>query len=76
MIPPYLLQIIVGIYIIEIVFILSGALVVIDSGEDKLEKTNKTGLNLKKGVGLYFVTALVAVIALFVLTAIVLGNLM
>jgi len=76
MIPPYLLQIIVGIYIIEIVFILSGALVVIDSGEDKLEKTNKTGLNLKKGVGLYFVTALVAVLALFVLTAIVLGNLM
>jgi len=75
MIPPYLLQIIIGIYIIEIIFILSGALVVIDSGEDKLEKTNKTGLNLKKGIGLYVVTALVAVIALFVLTAIVLGNL-
>lgn len=76
MIPPYLLQIIIGIYIIEIIFILSGALVVIDSGEDKLEKTNKTGLNLKKGIGLYVVTALVAVIALFVLTAIVLGGLM
>ncbi len=75
MIPPYLLQIIVGIYIIEIVFILSGALVVIDSGEDKLEKTNKTGLNLKRGVGLYVITALVAIISLFILTAIVLGNL-
>jgi len=75
MIPPYLLQIIVGIYIIEIVFILSGALVVIDSGEDKLEKTNKIGLNLKKAVGLYVVTALLATISLFVLTAIVLGNL-
>jgi hypothetical protein len=76
MIPPYMLQIIVGIYIIEIIFILSGALVVIDSGEDKLEKTNKTGLNLKKGVGLYVVTAFLAVISLFLLTAIVLGNLM
>jgi hypothetical protein len=76
MVPPYLLQIIVGVYIIEIIFILSGALVVIDSGEDKLEKTNKTGLNLKRGVGLYFITALVAVVALFILTAIVLGNLM
>ncbi len=75
MIPPYLLQIIVGIYIIEIIFILSGALVVIDSGEDKLEKTNKTGINLRKGIGLYVVTALIAIIALSLLTAIVLGNL-
>jgi Flp pilus assembly protein TadB len=75
MIPPYLLQIIVGIYIIEIVFILSGTLVVIDSGEDKLEKTNKTGINLKKAIGLYVVTALLAIIALFILTTVVLGNL-
>jgi hypothetical protein len=75
MIPPYLLQISVGIYLIEIIFILSGTLVVIDSGNDPLEKTNKTGKNLKTGIGLYFVTALIAVIALFFLTAIVLGNL-
>ena len=75
MIPPYLLQIIVGIYIVEIIFILTGTLVVIDSGEDKLEKTNKIGINLKKGVTLYVVTALLAIIALSVLTAIVLGNL-
>jgi preprotein translocase subunit SecG len=75
MIPPYLLQISVGIYLIEIIFILSGTLVVIDSGNDPLEKTNKTGKNLKTGIGLYFVTALIAVIALFFLTTIVLGNL-
>ena len=75
MVPPYLLQIIIGIYIIQIIFILSGALVVIDSGEDKLEKTNKTGLNLRKGVGLYIVTALLSIISLFILTTIVLGNL-
>jgi len=75
MISPYLLQIIVGIYIIEIIFILSGALVVIDSGEDKLEKTNKTGINLRKGIGLYVVTALLAIISLFILTIVVLGNL-
>ncbi len=75
MIPPYILQIIIGVYIIEIIFILTGALVVIDSGEDKLEKTNKTGINLSRGVGLYVITALLAVISLFFLTAIVLGNL-
>jgi hypothetical protein len=75
MIPPYMLQIIVGIYIVEIIFILTGTLVVIDSGEDKLEKTNKTGINLKRGIGLYVATAFLAIIALFALTAIVLGNL-
>ncbi len=75
MIPPYLLQIIIGIYIIEIIFILTGALVVIDSGEDKLEKTNKTGINLRRGIGLYVATAFLAIISLFLLTSIVLGNL-
>jgi len=75
MIPPYYLQIIVGIYIVEIIFILTGTLVMIDSGEDKLQRTNKTGLNLKKGMSLYFITALITTLLLFVLTTIVLGNL-
>jgi len=75
MIPPYLLQIVIGIYIIEIIFILTGTLVVIDSGDDKLEKTNKTGINLQRGVSLYVGTALLAIILLFFLTAIVLGGL-
>ena len=75
MIPPYYLQIIIGIYLIQIIFILTSSLVTIDSGEDKLEKTNKTGKNLKKGIMLYFITALITTIILFVLTTIVLGNL-
>jgi hypothetical protein len=75
MIPPYFLQLIIGIYIIQIIFILTGTLVTIDAGEDKLERTNKIGKNLKKGIMLYFITALVATISLFVLSSIVLGNL-
>jgi len=75
MIPPYYLQIAVGIYIIQIIFILTGTLVTVDSGEDKLEKTNKIGKNLMKGIMLYFITALVATLALFLLTSIVLGGL-
>jgi Flp pilus assembly protein TadB len=75
MIPSYILQIIVGIYLMEVIFILTGTLVVINSGEDKLEQTNKTGINLKIGIGLYFATALISIIALFFLTSIVLGNL-
>jgi hypothetical protein len=75
MIPPYYLQIIVGVYIIQIIFILTGALVTIDSGEDNLEKTNKTGKNLMAGITLYFITALIATLALFLLTSLVLGGL-
>jgi len=76
MIPPYYLQIAIGIYLIEMIFILTGTLVTINSGEDKLEKTNKTGKNLKTGILLYFITALLSTLALFVLTSIVLGGLL
>jgi len=72
MIPPYYLQIIIGIYLIQIIFILTNTLVAVDSGEDKLEKTNKTGKNLKRGILLYFITALLSTIALFILSAVVL----
>lgn len=75
MIPPYFLQIAIGIYLIEVIFILTGTLVTIDSGEDKLEKTNRIGENLKKGISFYFFTALLASLALFILTTVVLGNL-
>jgi MFS family permease len=75
MIPPYFLQIIVGIYIIEIIFILTRTLVVVDSGEDKLETTRKTGQNLIRGGVLYFIVALVSTLALSLLATIVLGGL-
>ncbi|PIN91130.1 hypothetical protein COU57_01850 [Candidatus Pacearchaeota archaeon CG10_big_fil_rev_8_21_14_0_10_32_14] len=74
MIPPYYLQIIVGIYIIEIIFILTGTLVVVDSGEDKLQKTYKTGVYLIRGSLLYFITALLGILLLSLLTSIVLGG--
>jgi len=72
MIPPYFLQISIGVYLIQIIFILTGALVTIDSGEDKLEKTNKFGQNLMKGIVLYLVTAFISVLALFILSSVVL----
>ena len=75
MVPPYYLQIIVGVYLIQIIFILTRTLVAVDSGEDKLERTNKTGINLQKGVLLYFITALFSTLALFALTVIVLKGL-
>lgn len=74
MIPPYFLQIAIGIYLIEVIFILTGTLVTIDSGEDKLERTRKIGENLKTGMLFYFFTALLCSIALFVLSTVVLGG--
>ena len=74
MIPPYFLQISVGLYLIQIIFILTGTLIMIDSGEDKLSRISQTGKNLKKGIFLYFATALLATFALFALTSIVIGG--
>ncbi|RLG10193.1 hypothetical protein DRN73_08480 [Candidatus Pacearchaeota archaeon] len=74
MIPPYFLQIAIGIYIIEIIFILTSTLITINSGQDKLEKTNKIGKNLLKGILLYFLTALFATLALFILASVALKS--
>jgi len=74
-IPPYYLQIAIGIYLVQVIFILTGTLVTINSGEDKLEKTSKTGKNLMRGILLYFITALLATAVLFILSTIVLGGL-
>jgi Flp pilus assembly protein TadB len=75
MIPPYHLQIIIGLYLIEVTFILTRTLVTVDSGEDKLQQTSEIGKNLKRGTTLYFITALLTTLALFVLSTIVLSNL-
>lgn len=73
MIPPYYLQIAIGIYLIQIIFILTKTLVVIDSGEDKLQKMNNIGKNLRRGITLYFITGLLAILALFALSSVVIG---
>ena len=70
MIPPYYLQIAVGIYIVEIVFILTNALVGIDAGVDKLKEKSEIASNLKIGVLLYFITALVAILLLSLLAGV------
>lgn len=74
-IPPYFLQIIIGVYLIQMIFILSRTLVTINSGEDKLERTSKTGKNLQTGIILYLATAFFATLALFLLSVIVLKDL-
>ena len=74
MIPPYYLQIFVGVYLIEIIFILTSTLVTIDSGEDDLEKKYRTGINLRTGIKLFFITALFSTIVLGILVTVVLPS--
>ena len=74
MIPPYHMQIAIGIYIIEIVFILTGALVTIDSGEDRLRRTHEVARSLLKGGLLYIITAFFAIVALSLLAGVALSG--
>lgn len=70
MIPPYWLQIIVGIYIIEIIFILTSTLVTIEAGEDRLGEKSETGKSLMQGISLYIITAFIAILALAALAVV------
>ncbi|MEM0465430.1 MAG: hypothetical protein QXW97_01865 [Candidatus Pacearchaeota archaeon] len=73
-IPPYYLQIAIGIYIIEIIFILTITLVIIDSGEDKLKQTYDISKNLIAGGFLYLFTSLLSIILLSILAGIALAG--
>ncbi len=75
MIPPYWLQIVVGFYLIEIVFILTSTLVTIRSGRDKLATTYEIGRNLKTSIILYVIIALGSIIGLGLIGAVALQGL-
>ena len=74
MIPPYYIQVAIGIYIIEVIFILTGALVVVNSGRDPLLEKSDLAKNLASGLALYLITALVSILALSLLASIALSS--
>jgi hypothetical protein len=75
MISPYFLQICIGLYIIEIIFILTKTLVTVDAGQDELKETNEIGKNLLRGTLLYLIVALIAVIVLSLVASVALSGL-
>lgn len=75
MISPYILQIAVGLYILEITFILTKTLVTVDAGEDKLRETHEIGKNLLSAGLLYIIVALGAVLMLSIIASIAIGGL-
>ena len=75
MIPTYYLQVIIGLYIVEIIFILTSTLVTISSGRDNLQETSEIGKNLMKSITLYLIVALAAIAGLTMLGGIALSGL-
>jgi len=75
MIPPYFMQIAIGIYIIQIIFILTSTLVTIDAGEDRLKQTHQISQNLLRGFMLYIIVALISISSLAILARVALGGL-
>jgi hypothetical protein len=75
MIPPYFLQASIGIYLIEIIFILTATLVTVDAGKDSLREKHDLAKNLRRGITIYLVTALISILSLAVLASVALGGL-
>lgn len=75
MIPPYYIQIAIGLYLVQIVFILTKTLVTVDAGEDKLKTTYDTGRYLSRGILLYTIISFIAIFALGLLVTLTLGGL-
>ena len=74
-IPPYFLQTSIGVYIVEIIFILTSALITVEAGRDVLKEKFELAGNLKKGLLLYLITAIVSIVALTILAVVALGSL-
>jgi hypothetical protein len=74
MIPPYFLQLSVGIYIVQIIFILTKTLVTVDAGQDKLKETHEISLNLLRGGLLYLIVALFAIVGLSAIASVALSG--
>ncbi|MGC9309444.1 MAG: hypothetical protein ACP5D2_01990 [Candidatus Nanoarchaeia archaeon] len=75
MMSTYWLQIIIGVYLIEVIFILSSTLVTIKSGRDELQRRVEIASNLKISMLLYVVVALLAIVGLTLIGGVALSNL-
>ena len=75
MIPTYWLQIVIGIYLIQVVFILTQTLVTIKAGRDPLQEMAETGKNLKKSMIMYVIVASGSIIGLTIIGAVALAGL-
>jgi hypothetical protein len=73
-IPTYYFQVVVGFYVVEIVYIMTILGNGIENGSDKLNEEHMLGENMLKSVGLYVVVALVVMLILNITAELVLNK--
>ena len=71
LIPPFFFQLVVGIYVVQIIFILTVLSNSIENGFDKLSEKNKMGKYFFSGAGLYFIIALLVTIVFSFLAGVI-----
>ncbi|MDI3543978.1 MAG: hypothetical protein PWQ28_259 [Candidatus Woesearchaeota archaeon] len=67
-IPSYFFQIVVGMFVVEIIIIMSYIYATIEKGEDSVYRGYSMGQNLIKGTSLYFIVGIVTSIMFSLLT--------
>ncbi|GAI31657.1 unnamed protein product [marine sediment metagenome] len=75
MIPPYFLQVIVGLYIIEIVYILTLTLVSVEAGTDRLKEKSEIAKNMRRSITMYIGVAILSILALTLLAGVAISGL-
>ena len=74
-IPSYFFQIIIGLYVVEIIYVLSVLSNSIENGPDKLNEQNDIAKNLHKSVIIYSLVALLVILIFNGLASVVLSGL-
>ncbi|MBI4154082.1 hypothetical protein HY501_01995 [Candidatus Woesearchaeota archaeon] len=71
LIPPYFFQIVVGLYLVQVVYILSVIANGIENGIDKLNEESQLGNNLYKSTLFYLILSLITIIAFNLLASVI-----
>jgi hypothetical protein len=73
-VPTYYFQIVVGIYVVQIVYLLTKIVNGIENGSDKLSEDYQMGTNLVKSSMIYTMVAMIAIIAFTALAQLILAG--
>ncbi len=74
-VPAYFFQLIVGFYVVEIVFVLTVMVNGIENGSDKLSENYLKGINLVKSTTIYCIITFILIMLFNIITSSVLSNL-
>ena len=72
--PTYAFQFVVGVYVVQIIFILTVMANGIENGADKLSEQNELGKNLIRGTVLYCIFALVVTLLFNIIAQVVMSK--